>query len=170
MWRYFIPVFVFVFLGGMLFRGLYLSPGNIESPLIGLPVPEFSLPSLTNPSQRVENSDLTGGYSLLNVWGEWCTECYREHPFLMELADAGIPIFGYNYRDERDAALMFLGTMGNPYVAVAEDSEGRVAIDWGIYGAPETFLIGPDGTILHKRVGAITPEIWAKEFVPLTDW
>jgi cytochrome c biogenesis protein CcmG/thiol:disulfide interchange protein DsbE len=87
----------------------------------------------------------------------------------MELADSGVPIYGYNYDDERDAALEFLETMGNPYVAIAEDSDGMAAIDWGIYGAPETFLIAPDGTILQKYISVMTPEVWATRFAPLIE-
>jgi cytochrome c biogenesis protein CcmG/thiol:disulfide interchange protein DsbE len=169
MWRYFVPLGLIVLLAGFLLRGLYLNPTLIESPLVGQPIPEFSLPSLINRDERVESSDLTGRYSLLNVWAEWCAECYREHAFLMELADSGVPIYGYNYDDERDAALEFLETMGNSYVAIAEDSDGMAAIDWGIYGAPETFLIAQDGTILQKYISVMTPEVWATRFAPLIE-
>lgn len=169
MWRYFVPVLASVLIGVFLFRGLFLSPSQIESPLVGQPVPAFSLPNLMNPTERIEHTDLIGRYTVLNVWAEWCNECYYEHPFLMQLAAEGVPIYGLNYKDERDAALEFLEQRGNPFVAIAEDSVGVVAIDWGIYGAPETFLIGPDGTILQKHISALTPDVWAEKFLPLLD-
>ncbi|HEY8521742.1 MAG TPA: DsbE family thiol:disulfide interchange protein, partial [Gammaproteobacteria bacterium] len=146
MWRYAIPLVILAVLGVFFVRGLDLNPGYIPSPLIGKPAPEFSLPSLTDPAATVSTEDLKGKVSLLNVWATWCIECRHEHGFLVELANKGMPIYGLNWNDDRDAALAWLATLGNPYVASAYDSEGTAAVDWGVYAAPETFLIGRDGT------------------------
>lgn len=165
-WIYAIPALVLLVLAGFFYQGLQINPGYIESPLIGQRAPEFSLPALRDPSQTVGTEDMGGRYALLNVWGSWCPECYHEHAFLTQLAEAGIPIYGFNFNDEREAALEFLETMGDPYVAIAEDAVGNVAIDWGIYGAPETFLLSPDLTILHKHLGPLNAAIWERDFVP----
>jgi cytochrome c biogenesis protein CcmG, thiol:disulfide interchange protein DsbE len=169
MWRYFIPVGVFAVLAAFFYRGLHLNPSAIESPLIGKPVPEFSLPSLTDPDATVGSNDLQGQVSLLNVWGTWCVECRREHGFLVELARSGIPIYGLNLKDDRASALDWLDRLGDPYVDSAFDEDGKVAIDWGVYGAPETFLIDRDGTILHKHISVLTPAIWQQRFLPIIE-
>jgi len=167
MWRYAIPVVVVVVLGVFLYRGLYLNPGYIPSPLVGQPAPEFSLPGLENPAQQVGSHDFAGKVALLNVWATWCIGCRQEHAFLLELSrTGGIPIYGLNWKDDRGAALKWLETLGDPYVATAFDPLGDVAIDWGVYGAPETFLIGRDGTVLHKHIAPLTPEIWQRDFLP----
>ena len=169
MWRYAVPIVAFTILAGFFLRGLSLNPGLIESPLIGKPAPEFSLPALTNPSLQVGTKDLAGQIALLNVWATWCVECRHEHDFLLQLARSGMPIYGLNWKDERDLALEWLATLGNPYVASAVDAVGDVAIDYGVYGAPETFLIGPDLTILEKHLGPLTPAIWERKFVPVIE-
>ncbi|HEX7080348.1 MAG TPA: DsbE family thiol:disulfide interchange protein [Gammaproteobacteria bacterium] len=167
MWRFAIPVVLFAVLAVFLFRGLSLNPGYIPSPLVGRPAPEFSLPDLQDPTKQVGSRDFAGRVAILNVWATWCPPCRQEHPFLVELSrTSGVPIFGLNWNDDRDAALEWLETLGNPYVATAYDPQGDVAVDWGVYGAPETFLIGPDGTVLHKHTSALTPEIWRRDFVP----
>jgi cytochrome c biogenesis protein CcmG/thiol:disulfide interchange protein DsbE len=166
MWRYAIPVVLFLILGAFFLRGLYLNPSQIESPLIGKPAPAFTLPSLEDPTRRVDSSEFAGKYSLLNVWATWCPECRHEHEFLLQLAEAGVPIYGLNWKDQGDAARHWLATLGNPYVISAEDVIGDVAIDYGVYGAPETFLIAPDLTILSKRLGVMTPDVWERDFVP----
>jgi len=167
MWRYGVPVAIFAVIFAFFYRGLYLNPAYVnDSPLIGKPAPEFSLPGLQDPSVEVGTADISGEFALLNVWGTWCPECRHEHGFLVELAQSGVPILGLNWNDDRDAAIRWLDTLGDPYVATATDVVGEVAIDYGVYGAPETFLIAPDRTILAKRVGVITPEVWQGEFVP----
>ncbi|MFO7287321.1 MAG: DsbE family thiol:disulfide interchange protein [Gammaproteobacteria bacterium] len=167
MWRYAMPIVLFAVLGVFLYRGLYLNPGSLESPLVGRPAPEFSLPSLEDPLREVGSDDFAGQVALLNVWATWCVGCRQEHPYLLELArTSGIPIYGLNWKDDRAAALEWLARLGDPYVASAFDSEGDVAIDWGVYGAPETFLIGRDGTVLHKHIGPLMPEIWRRDFLP----
>lgn len=165
-WVYAIPALVLLVLAGFFYRGLQINPGFIESPLVGQRAPDFSLPGLKDPSETVRTADMAGQYALLNVWGSWCPECYHEHAFLTQLADAGMPIYGFNFNDEREAALEFLETMGDPYVTIAEDAVGNVAIDWGIYGAPETFLLSPDLRILHKHIGPLNPAIWERDFIP----
>lgn len=169
MWRFGVPFVLFALLAGFLFRGLYLTPSLIESPLIGKTAPAFSLPALDDPAEQIGTSDFGDRYVLLNVWGTWCIECRREHGYLMDLADNGVTIFGLNWKDERSAALEWLKVLGNPYTAIATDDVGDVAIDYGVYGAPETFLIGPDKKILAKQTGVMTPEVWNSEFLPLIE-
>jgi cytochrome c biogenesis protein CcmG/thiol:disulfide interchange protein DsbE len=114
----------------------------------------------------VSSSDFAGRVVFVNVWGTWCIECRHEHAFLLELARAGVPIFGLNVKDDRAAAGRWLAQLGDPYEGSGYDPEGKAAIDWGVTGAPETFLIDRDGTIRHKHIGPLTPAIWAREFVP----
>lgn len=167
MWRYAIPVVLFGVLAIFLYRGLYLDPGNISSPLVGRPAPEFSLPGLKDPEREVGSDDYAGQVALLNVWATWCVGCRQEHAYLLELSrTSGIPIYGLNWKDDRGAALEWLSSLGDPYVASAYDPLGDVAIDWGVYGAPETFLIGRDGTVLHKHIAPLTPQIWERDFLP----
>jgi cytochrome c biogenesis protein CcmG, thiol:disulfide interchange protein DsbE len=168
MWRYGIPVAIFAVIALFFLRGLSLNPGYLPSPLIGKPAPTFSLPGLEDPSRMVGSDDFKGQVSLLNVWGTWCVECRYEHGYLVELArSSGVPIYGLNLKDDRASALQWLATLGDPYVESGFDEDGGVAVDWGVYGAPETFLIGRDGTVLHKHISVLTPEIWQRDFVPL---
>lgn len=168
MWRYVIPVAVLAVLAAFFARGLQLEPSYIPSPLVGKPAPEFTLPALENPERTVSSEDLEGRMSLLNVWATWCPGCRDEHAFLMELSQSsGVPIYGLNWEDERDKALDWLERLGNPYVASGFDEDGQVAVEWGVYGAPETFLVDRDGTVLHKHVGPLTASIWREDFVPI---
>lgn len=170
MWRYGVPVVLFVVLALFFARGLRLNPGYIPSPFIGKPAPEFELPSLLEPTRQVSSEQLKGQLSLFNVWATWCVGCRQEHGFLVELAESsGIPIYGLNWKDDRAAALGWLENLGDPYVDSAFDGEGRVAIDWGVYGAPETFLIDRDGTVLHKHIAPLTPAVWRAEFLPIIE-
>lgn len=168
MWKYAVPVAVLAIIAFFFFIGLGLGRKPLPSPLIGKPMPEFSLPLLQDPERTLTSADLQGGVSLLNAWGSWCAECRIEHPLLVEIAMSGrVAVFGLNISEpSRAEALNFLARFGDPYVATGHDEDGGVAIDWGVYGAPETFLIGPDGRVLHKRVGVLTPEIWRNEFEP----
>ena len=167
MGRYLIPAAVFAVLAAFFFRGLSLNPGYVPSPLLGNPAPEFELPRLKDPSATLGNRDLDGKVALLNVWATWCVGCRQEHDFLIELAEEGsVPIYGLNWKDTRRTALDWLTDLGDPYVASAFDETGEVAIDWGVYGAPETFLLARDGTVLHKHIAPLTREVWAREFLP----
>jgi cytochrome c biogenesis protein CcmG/thiol:disulfide interchange protein DsbE len=167
MWRYVIPLVLMLGIGVLFWRGLGMNPNYVPSALVGKPVPTFSLPDLTDPAAVVSTETLAGRVSLVNVWGTWCVECRHEHPFLVELARAGLPIYGLNVKDDRAAALVWLDRLGNPYVSSGFDPEGKAAIEWGVTGAPETFLIGKDGTILHKHISPLTPRIWQRDFLPL---
>jgi cytochrome c biogenesis protein CcmG/thiol:disulfide interchange protein DsbE len=168
MWRYFVPGLVLAVLAAFFYGGLYLNPSKVTSPLLGKPMPEFSLPTVRDPAVAVGSANIKGQLALLNVWGTWCVECRHEHPFLLELArSSGVPIYGLNVKDDRTLAVAWLDDLGDPYVASGFDAEGRVAIDWGVYGAPETFLISRDGTILHKHISPLTPAVWRRDFLPL---
>lgn len=169
MWRYGVPLAIFLVIGAFFYRGLSLNPNYVPSPLVGKPTPVFSLPSVTDPDQLVSSENLKGKVALVNVWGTWCVECRHEHSFLVELARAGVPIYGLNVRDDRAAAISWLAALGNPYVSSGFDPQGVAAVDWGVTGAPETFLIGPEGTILHKHISPLTPRIWQRDFLPLLE-
>ena len=167
MWRYLVPLAIFAVVGAALWRGLDLSPRDIPSPLIGKSAPTFSLSDVLDPSATVSSSDFSGRVVLVNVWGTWCVECRHEHAFLLGLARSGVPIFGLNIRDDRAAARDWLVRLGNPYVSSGFDPEGRTAVDWGVTAAPETFLVGVDGTILHRFLGPLSAALWQRDFVPL---
>jgi cytochrome c biogenesis protein CcmG/thiol:disulfide interchange protein DsbE len=167
-WRYTIPIGLFLVVSMFLYRGLDLNPRFIPSPMIGKPAPEFSLPSLRDPNVMIGTADMKGALNLMNVWGTWCVECRYEHDFLLQLSESsGIPIYGFNLNDQRESALQWLETLGNPYVDSAADEEGYVAVDWGIYGAPETFLIDASGTILHKHISPLSAAVWERDFMPV---
>ena len=142
----------------------------LPSPFIGKPAPTFELPDLKRPDETVGSADLAGAPALVNVWATWCVGCRQEHGFLMELAASGeIPIYGINWRDTRPEALRWLAQLGDPYVASGDDRDGRVGINWGVYGAPETFLLAADGTVLHKHLGPLSRAVWEQDFVPLLE-
>jgi cytochrome c biogenesis protein CcmG/thiol:disulfide interchange protein DsbE len=165
--KFLIPLGLFVVLGVFLAIGLNRDPRYVPSPLIGKPAPEFSLPSLQDSSYPVSTKELLGQPWVLNVWGTWCGGCRQEHDTLIAIArQKTVPIIGLNWKDDNLAAQQWLQQLGNPYAVVAEDRDGRVAIDWGVYGAPETFLIGPDGTVLYKHIAPMTMEVWNTEFLP----
>jgi len=143
-------------------------PSRLPSPFLGKTAPEFDLPRLKNPEERIASRDYAGQTTLVNVWATWCVECRREHGFLMRLAESNeIPLYGLNWRDQRDAALSWLAQLGDPYIASGYDADGRTGIDWGVYAAPETFLISKDGRVLYKHLGALSDAIWEQEFRPL---
>ena len=162
---------VFLALLGLLFYGVLVSDRAdreaLPSPLIGKPAPEFSLPVLHEPGRLVSSQDLRGQPYLLNVWGSWCVECRVEHPVLTRFAETKrVRVVGYNWKDEPADALRWLEQFGNPYWLVLVDYDGRKAIDWGIYGAPETFLVDGTGIIRWKHVGALTEDVIADELMP----
>ena len=167
MWKFVVPFGLFLVLGAVLYVGLQRDPSYVPSPLIGKQAPEFSLPSLQDAAYPVSSSDLKGRTWVFNVWGTWCGGCRQEHPVLIAISKQNaVPLIGLDWKDDTAAAQQWLRELGNPYAAVASDNEGRVAIDWGVYGAPETFLIGPDGKVLYKHIAPMTMEAWTKEFLP----
>ena len=153
-----------IFLG----YGLTLNPREVPSPLIGKPAPAFRLPTVADPAKSMGTDDFAGKVTLLNVWASWCVSCRQEHPLLVELARKGsVQVYGLNYKDTRQDARRWLASFGDPYVAGAFDEDGRVGIEWGVYGVPETFVIDRKGVIRHKLTGPVTPENWAKTLQPL---
>lgn len=162
------PLAVFLVLAVMLGIGLNRDPREVPSPLIGKPAPNFSLARLDDPSKVLSPADLQGKVWILNVWASWCVACRDEHPLLVDFAKRGVvPIYGLNYKDQRDDGLNWLARMGNPYQASLFDQDGRVGIDFGVYGVPETFVIDKTGTIRMKHIGPLTPDVIAKEIEPL---
>jgi cytochrome c biogenesis protein CcmG/thiol:disulfide interchange protein DsbE len=167
-WRFLLPAIAFAVLVGFFVIGLQRDPGSIPSPLIGKTAPAFSLESLGDPAWKVGTADFAGRPWVLNVWATWCGGCRDEHATLLQIArENRVPIVGLNWNDDRALALRWLAQLGNPYVSVAFDPQGRTAIDWGVYGAPETFLIGADGRVVRKHVGALTMAAWRRDFEPL---
>ncbi len=174
-WRTMLPLLFFMGIAGLFLFGLQTGdPSKLPSALIGKPIPTFALPPLEglkeNGSQvpGFSNKDLAQGkVSIMNIWASWCVPCRIEHPFLVQIAKlSGAPLYGLNYKDGTEAARRFLGRYGNPYVAVGVDDSGSTAIDWGVYGVPETFIVGGDGTILYKHVGPIDGQIIEKVLMP----
>jgi cytochrome c biogenesis protein CcmG/thiol:disulfide interchange protein DsbE len=166
--KYLVPLAVFVVLGLLLAYGLNLDPRKIPSPLIGKSLPAFSLTTIADPARKVGRDDLLGRVYLLNVWASWCVACRQEHPLLNELArNKTATIIGINYKDKREDALGWLGSLGNPYELSLADKDGRLGIDLGVYGVPETFVIDKQGIIRYKQIGPITPEVWEQKLAPL---
>jgi cytochrome c biogenesis protein CcmG/thiol:disulfide interchange protein DsbE len=167
--RYVLPLVAVITLIVFLVIGLTRGdPRALPSPFIGKPAPQFELPKLKDTSATVGSSDLAGQVALVNVWATWCVQCRVEHQFLLDLAATGeIPIYGINWRDTRPEALRWLQQLGDPYVASGFDVDGVVGIDWGVYGAPESFLVSADGVVLFKQLGPLNRQIWERDFVPL---
>lgn len=173
--RMFTPLALFVGLAGLFFVGLYSGdPSKLPSALIGKPVPEFTLPPLEGLKETgrqvpgFSHGDLTKGeIKLINVWASWCIPCHAEHPFLTVLKEkSGAKLYGLNYKDTTSAARRFLGRYGNPFAAVGVDSNGRTAINWGVYGVPETFIVDGNGRIVYKHVGPIDNRVIAERLLP----
>ncbi|VFM94943.1 MAG: cytochrome c biogenesis protein CcmG, thiol:disulfide interchange protein DsbE [Candidatus Kentron sp. G] len=159
---------LFLALIALLWAGLGRDPRLVPSPLVGRPLPAFELTRLRDPASTLTTADFLGKTSLLNVWATWCVSCRREHGFLMALAKReGIPIYGLTYKDDRAAAIAWLDRLGDPYVANIYDPEGRLGIDLGVYGTPETFVIDAEGTIAYKHVGPLTGDVWRERIVPV---
>ena len=166
--RFLMPLGIFVALVAFLAVGLGLKPREVPSPLIGKPAPNFSLAVLHEPSKLAQPKDMLGKVWLLNVWATWCGACREEHPVLMDLARKGIvPIYGLDYKDNSMQALVLLRQMGNPYQVTAFDADGRVGIDYGVYGVPETYVIDQQGIIRYKLVGPVTQELLDNKILPL---
>lgn len=165
--RYIALIVAFVIMLGIFVVGLDRDPTKLPSPLIDKPAPEYELPRVKDPLSTVGSADYAGQMVLVNIWATWCVGCRAEHDYLLQLAARSeIPIYGINWRDERDAALSWLLQLGDPYVASAYDEDGRVGIDWGVYGAPETFLISAGGSVIYKHVGPMNEATWQREFMP----
>ena len=167
-WIYFLPLSVLLLLVLVFYFGLGLNPRLVPSPLIGQPVPEFSLPRLDNTDNAFMQSALQREVSLLNIWATWCVSCRQEHPTLMKIAASDeVPVYGLLYKDEPAKAAQWLQNRGDPYRANAVDADGRVAIEWGVYGTPETFVIDARGIIRYKHVGPISWDDWETVILPL---
>jgi cytochrome c biogenesis protein CcmG/thiol:disulfide interchange protein DsbE len=166
--RYLLPLAIFLAIAFFLWRGLYLNPRDVPSPLIGKTVPKFTVPLLSDSGKSLSDAELRGKVYLLNVWGSWCVSCHEEHPVLVELARKGtLPIYGLNWKDRHDDAVAWLKRYGDPYVASGVDRDGKVAIDFGVYGAPETYLIDKQGVIRFKQTGPLTWKIIEERIMPL---
>jgi cytochrome c biogenesis protein CcmG/thiol:disulfide interchange protein DsbE len=166
--RFIIPLAIFLVLVGFLAVGLRLDPKLVPSPLIDKPAPSFALPRLDEPSQTMRRDDLLGKAWVLNVWASWCGPCREEHPQVLALSQARLaPLVGLNYKDSRDDARGWLKQFGDPYTVSIADSDGRVGIDFGVYGVPETFVIDKQGVIRFKHVGPLTPTVIDTQIVPL---
>ena len=168
MTRFAIPITIFVALVALLGVGLKLDPREVPSPLIGKPAPHFELPQLRETTRTFTERDMRGKVWMLNVWASWCVSCREEHPVLLDLAASGaVPIYGLNYKDKREDGLAWLKGMGDPYKLSIYDFDGRVGIDYGVYGVPETYVIDKAGVIRYKRIGPLTPQIVKEKVLPL---
>ena len=171
MLRRMLPLAIFLVLAALLAAGIRMHAGRdlsaLPSPLIGKAAPAFALPTLAEPTRIVRSADLNGAPYLLNVWGSWCVNCREEHPLITQLARRGVVrVIGYNYKDAPEDAQRWLAQFGNPYSLILADVDGRAAIDWGIYGAPETYLVDAAGIVRWKHVGPLTDEIINAELLP----
>ena len=166
--KFLLPLVIFLGLVGFLMKGLSLDPREVPSPLINKPAPAFALAGLEKPDTTFKRDDLLGQVWLLNVFASWCVACREEHPLLVEFARMKLlPIYGLNYKDERAAGMKWLANFGNPYEASLYDRDGRVGIDYGVYGVPESFLIDAKGVIRYKQIGPFTPEAIETKLIPL---
>jgi cytochrome c biogenesis protein CcmG/thiol:disulfide interchange protein DsbE len=166
--RFLLPLILFVALVGFLAVGLKRDPREVPSPLINKPAPAFSLSQLHEPNQTISAAQMRGKVWLLNVWASWCVACRQEHPVMVEFAKQNIiPVVGLNYKDQRADGLAWLQQFGNPYQVSAFDEMGRVGIDFGVYGVPESFLIDKQGVIRFKQIGPMTPEVINSKLMPL---
>jgi len=165
--RYLIPLVLFVVIMGFLWKGLQKDPHQLPSALLDKPVPEFNYPSLLHTGQTVTEKQFSGHVSLLNVWATWCITCHAEHSVLMDIANSkAVIIYGLNYKDDPIAAKQWLEKYGNPYQEVISDNKGTLAIDFGVYGSPETFIIDRHGIIRYKYIGAVSPNVWRDKLLP----
>lgn len=166
--RFIIPLAAFVAIAIVLGVGIKNSRnvGVIPSPLVGRPAPHWTLPVLGEAGRTIGSKDFAGKWYVLNVWGSWCYACKEEHEELLRISrSASVPIIGIDWNDDDAQARNYLGNLGNPYSIIATDHDGHVVVDWGVYGAPETFLIDPQGMVVYKQWGPMTPDVWRKEFV-----
>ncbi len=164
--KLFLPVILFVLLALFLFRGLQLDPREMPSALIDKALPEFALPEL-HASETITHADVTGEVALFNVWATWCISCRVEHPYLQQLSDQGVAIYGINYKDDDEAARRWLQELGDPYRANIVDSEGTLGLDLGVYGAPETYFVDASGVIRYRHVGVVDERVWQSRLEPI---
>jgi cytochrome c biogenesis protein CcmG/thiol:disulfide interchange protein DsbE len=170
MLKYIIPLVLFIIMAVFLGVGLTLNPSEIPSPFINKPTPNFSAPKLNAPQELLTPADLKGQVWLFNVWASWCVSCRSEHPVLNDLAKLNaVPIIGLNYKDDPSDAKKWLGSLGNPYNISIMDQDGRIGIDYGVYGVPETFVIDKKGIIRYKQTGPVTTVDLQKTLIPLLD-
>ncbi len=163
-----IPLVLFMLLGVLLYRGLFLNPQELPSALVGKPFPAFSLSKLENESMLTTEQDLKPGIKLVNVWATWCPSCKYEHPFLVKLSsDKRFSLYGINYKDERPLALNWLKQYRNPYQYSIFDQQGKLGLNLGVYGAPETFVVDHNNIIRKRFAGVLEPTVWQREFLPL---
>ena len=166
--RFLLPLAIFAAILLFLGVGLGLNPREVPSPLIGKPAPAFTLPRLDDAGQQVSREDLLGKVWMLNVWASWCAPCRDEHPLVIDIARRQlVPVYGLNYKDARPAAANWLANLGNPYRATLVDADGRVGIDFGVYGVPETFIIDRQGIVRFKHTGPLTPDVIRRKIEPL---
>jgi cytochrome c biogenesis protein CcmG/thiol:disulfide interchange protein DsbE len=165
-----IPLLIFIAIAAVLGVGLTLNPTVVPSPLIGKPAPEFTAPTLYEPEKTISRADLVGEVVAVNVFASWCVACRDEHPYIMALADQyQVPVYGLNYKDTREAGIGWLQEMGDAYTGIIYDPKGRVGLDWGVYGVPETFILDRQGVIRYKRIGAVDARILREEMLPLIE-
>lgn len=163
-----LPIGVFAGLVAAFYWGLWYNDDRLPSPLIGKSIPEFDLPPIEGRDDGLSSADLRGQVSIVNVWASWCVPCRVEMPLLMELArDGTVPIYGINYKDDAEEALAFLDELGDPYTGIGADMSGRVALDWGVYGLPETFVIDAEGRITYKHVGPFDRTSLEEDILPV---
>ena len=166
--RFLIPLGIFALIVAVLGVGLTLDPREVPSPLINKPAPDFSLPQLHLADQTISKKDMLGKVWMLNVWASWCVSCREEHANILALSRSGaLPVIGLNYKDERADGIAWLNRLGNPYQVSAYDRDGRIGIDYGVYGVPETYIIDKAGVIRYKRIGIVTPEVVRDKILPL---
>lgn len=166
--RLFLPLAVFMIMAGFLVRGLSLDPSRIPSPLIGKEAPEFRLTQLDAGGAEFNSADMVGQVWILNIWASWCVACRDEHPLFLSLSEQGLlPIVGLNYKDKVEDASLWLDQFGNPYSVIAHDGDGRVGIDWGVYGVPETFVIDRAGKIRYKHIGPVDQKALVETILPM---
>ncbi|MBC6413410.1 MAG: DsbE family thiol:disulfide interchange protein [Chromatiales bacterium] len=169
--RIILSLVVFFALLSLLAVGLKLDPSRVPSPLVGKPMPAFIGDDLHQPGKRIDQRSWSGQPALVNVWASWCVACLNEHPLLMQFAQTGtFPIYGINYKDQRDDALQWLKRYGDPYTTSLYDIDGRVGIDWGVYGVPETFVVDDLGTIHYKHIGPINETLMQDTLIPLLEF
>jgi cytochrome c biogenesis protein CcmG/thiol:disulfide interchange protein DsbE len=163
-----LPLVLFIVIAAFLYVGLYRDPREVPSPLIDKPAPAFKLVTLGAPERMLSTDDMRGKVWLLNVWASWCVSCRYEHPLLVELAKTNtVPIVGLNYKDQDKLGIAWLAERGDPYTVSVVDADGRVGIDWGVYGVPETFVVDKAGVIRHKQIGPLTVEVLEQTIMPL---
>lgn len=165
-----LPLAVVLGVGAALYAGLFLNPREIPSALIGKPVPQFDLPPVQGRTLGLATQDLKGEVSLVNVFASWCTACRYEHPLFMRLqAEGTVPIHGINYKDRPQDAAKWLDELGDPYARTGADRDGRVSIDWGVYGVPETYVVDRNGRIAFKKIGPVDAQTLERETLPLIE-